>query len=107
MMAQLENSGKVILDGLYTVLTSIVGQQGPQEVAVVQNQWDRSHFGVGEFTTHFRTYSSGDWDVHWGLTGVLTHGQVMLKSTQHGIRVSPCVGLVKGDFRVPQGHPRT
>ena len=25
-----------------------------------------SHFGVGEFTTHFRTYSSGDWDVHWG-----------------------------------------
>ena len=25
-----------------------------------------SHFGVGEFTTHFRTYFSGDWDVHWG-----------------------------------------
>ena len=24
-----------------------------------------SHFGVGEFTTHFRTYFSGDWDVHW------------------------------------------
>ena len=23
-----------------------------------------SHFGVGEFTTHFRTYFSGDWDVH-------------------------------------------
>ena len=22
-----------------------------------------SHFGVG---THFRTYFSGDWDVHWG-----------------------------------------
>ena len=21
--------------------------------------------GVGEFTTHFRTYSSGAWDVHW------------------------------------------
>ena len=21
---------------------------------------------VGEFTTHFRTYYSGDWDVHWG-----------------------------------------
>ena len=21
---------------------------------------------VGEFTTHFRTYFSGDWDVHWG-----------------------------------------
>ena len=25
-----------------------------------------SHFGVGEFTTQFRTYLSGDWDVHWG-----------------------------------------
>ena len=25
-----------------------------------------SHFGVGEFTTHFRTCFSGDWDVHWG-----------------------------------------
>ena len=26
-----------------------------------------SHFGlVGEVTTHVRTYSSGDWDVHWG-----------------------------------------
>ena len=24
-----------------------------------------SHFGVGEFTTHFRTDFSGDWDVHW------------------------------------------
>ena len=36
-----------------------------------------SHFGVGEFTTHCRTYVSGwiglgcslglDWDFHWGL----------------------------------------
>ena len=26
-----------------------------------------SHFGgVGEFTAHFRTCFSGDWDVHWG-----------------------------------------
>ena len=25
-----------------------------------------SQFGVGEFTTHFRTYFSGDWDVHRG-----------------------------------------
>ena len=23
------------------------------------------HFGAGEFT-HFGTYFSGDWDVHWG-----------------------------------------
>ena len=39
-------------------------------MAVGQNQW--YHFGVGEFTTHFRTYFSGDWDVHWGITGLLT-----------------------------------
>ena len=32
---------------------------------------------VGEFTTHFRTYFSGDWDVHWGY-GILTHGQLRL-----------------------------
>ena len=25
-----------------------------------------SHFGVGEFTTHFRTNIGGDWDVAWG-----------------------------------------
>ena len=31
-----------------------------------------SHFGVGEFTTHFRSHFSGDWDVHWGRTGFLT-----------------------------------
>ena len=27
----------------------------------------------GRCTTHFRTYSSGDWDVHWGLTGLSIH----------------------------------
>ena len=26
---------------------------------------------VGEFTTHFRTYFSGDWDVHWGPMAIL------------------------------------
>ena len=26
-------------------------------------------------TTHFRTYFSGDWDVHWGYR-ILTHGQM-------------------------------
>ena len=35
-----------------------------------------SHFGVGEFTSHFRTYFSGDWDVHWNY-GSLTHGFLM------------------------------
>ena len=31
--------------------------------------WIKTHeipFGVGEFTTHFRAYLSGDWDVHCG-----------------------------------------
>ena len=23
-------------------------------------------------------YFSGDWDVHWGLTGILTHGHIRL-----------------------------
>ena len=31
---------------------------------------------VGEFTTHFRTYLSGDWDVHWGY-GISTHGHFL------------------------------
>ena len=35
-------------------------------MAVVVKTVLGSHFGVGEFTTHFRTYFSGDWDVHWG-----------------------------------------
>ena len=26
-------------------------------------------------TAHFRTYFSGDWDVHWGSIGILTHGR--------------------------------
>ena len=29
----------------------------------------------GRRTTHFRTYFSGDWDVHWGYR-VLTHSHV-------------------------------
>ena len=35
-------------------------------MAVVVRTVLGSHFGVGEFTTHVRTYFSGDWDVHWG-----------------------------------------
>ena len=35
------------------------------EVAVVVKTVLGSHVGVGEFTTHFRTYFTGDWDVHW------------------------------------------
>ena len=46
-----------------------------------------SHFGVGEFTTHFRTYFSGDWDVHRDY-GVLTHSHlgVEIKSKSQGKR---------------------
>ena len=42
-------------------------QDGASErasLAVGQNQWDP--ILVGRCTTHFRTYFSGDWDVHWG-----------------------------------------
>ena len=36
-------------------------------MAVVVKTVLGSHFGVGEFTTHFRLYFSGDWDVHLGV----------------------------------------
>ena len=38
-----------------------------------QNRFGISFWLVGEFTAHFGTYFSGDWDVHWGY-GLLTHG---------------------------------
>ena len=47
-------------------------------MAVVVKTVLGSHFGVGEFTTHFRSYSSGDWEVHLGTTGILTHGHAGL-----------------------------
>ena len=31
-----------------------------------QNRFGISFWLVGEFTNHFRTYFSGDWDVYWG-----------------------------------------
>ena len=52
-------------------LTSISSDS--KDMAVGQHQW--YHFGVGEFTTHFRTYFCGNWDVHWGYGG-LTHGHI-------------------------------
>ena len=41
----------------------------------------------GRCTTHFRTYFSRDWDVHWGYV-ILTHGHlgVWLKIKQLGLR---------------------
>ena len=31
-----------------------------------QNRFGIRFWLVGEFTTHFRTCFSGDWEVHWG-----------------------------------------
>ena len=45
------------------------------QVAEGQNRFGIPFWLVGEFSTHLRTYSSGDWDAHCGY-GVLTHGQV-------------------------------
>ena len=45
------------------------------DMAVVVKTVLGSHFGLGEFTTHFRTYFRGDWDVHCGY-GILTHGHI-------------------------------
>ena len=39
---------------------------------VGQNQW--YHFGVG--VPPILVYFGGHWDVHWGITGLLTHGHV-------------------------------
>ena len=44
------------------------------DMAVGQHQC--YHFGVGEFTTHFRTYVSGWIGTFTGAYGVLTHGHV-------------------------------
>ena len=66
---------------------------------MVQNQW--YHFGVGEFTTHFRTYFSGWIGMFTGGTiWVLTHGhmnffrQVIARAP--GLRRAP--GALRGDF---------
>ena len=53
----------------------------PGHLAVRQNQW--CHVGVGEFTTHFRLYFSGDWDVHWGY-GILAHGHFVSRHLCQG-----------------------
>ena len=57
------------------------------DVAVVVKNVLGSHFGgFGEFTTH-KAYLSGDWDVHWGITGLLTHshgGVLLMKNVLVG-----------------------
>ena len=51
------------------------------------------HFRVGEITTHFRTYFSGDWDVHWGY-GILTHGHVFGVKDETGNALDNCMKRV-------------
>ena len=42
----------------------------------------------GSCTTHFRTYCSGDWDVHWGY-GIWTHGQTS-STARFALGHDPC-----------------
>ena len=64
-----------------------------------------SHFGVGEFTTHYRIYSSGDWDVHWGY-GLLTHGHIGLPIWFEGTKKNrPCCGSVYSFNKSSCGSP--
>ena len=66
-----------------------------------------SHFVIGEFTTHL-AYFGWDWDVCWGLSGLLTHGHLkgpweleisdICKEAHHG-RAS----YVSGEFWSAEG----
>ena len=55
-----------------TILSDSLKNDTPKWLWVKTNG---TSLGVGELTTHFRTYFSGDWDVHLGY-GILTHGQM-------------------------------
>ena len=55
-----------------------------------------SHFGVGEFTTHFRTYFSGDWDVHWPNGLVFVLGNPCTCGFPFGVPLKPPVEGVFG-----------
>ena len=62
--------------------------------------WDRC-------TTHFRTYFSGDWDVHWGTIWVLTHSQVNFISHSPVHIVNPkALREIFGEIGAPDPHPR-
>ena len=59
----------------------------PNHMAVGQNQW--YHFGVGA-PPILEPIFSGDWDVHWGVTRLLTHGHIMLMSHSKGSHCRRC-----------------
>ena len=65
-----------LFDGSFRQSKGVLGNPLIQ-MFVGQNQW--SHVGVGEFTTHFRTYLSGWIGMFTGVTiWSLTHGQISL-----------------------------
>ena len=76
-------------------------------MAVGQNRFGVLFWLVGELATHFRTYFSGNWDVHWGY-GILTHGHMLLG--RHKNRASKPLGFVHhvfadGPFILPARVP--
>ena len=62
-----------------TFLDGRLDTRNPLVVALGQHQMVPSW---GRCTTHFRLCFSGDWDVHWGVTRILTHGLVSTKGHQ-------------------------
>ena len=71
------------------------------ELAVVVKNVLGSHYWVGEFTTHVRTYFSGDWDVQWGY-GSLTRGQLRAWSFE----AYPCHLGLMGEQQKPKSRLR-
>ena len=57
------------------VATAFCGRKWPWVKTVLVPFW--------RCTTHFRTYLSGDWDVHCGYDLDLTHGQIPLRGVSH------------------------
>ena len=66
-----------------------------------QNQW--YHIGVGEFTTHFRSYFSRDWLITGGTIRILTHGKV---SRQLPPSTQPTQDARRGPSAAPPGSLR-
>ena len=83
-MQSLTMTGVAIFQGAFRLEGSWPNAEGRTDsenvcyMAVGQNQW--YHSGVIRCTTHFRTHFSGDWDVHWGLAGLLTHSHIRMST---------------------------